>query len=779
MPHHRNTVFFLLLASFSAAAAVVFFSPPHTDQELLANYAKAKDFWDGFFSVGGWPWWTPNFLGGTSLAPSWGFMTTNLWLLIWTSVFGVTAGSKLALASCIPAAAASCYLCAFHWTGSRKTAAASAFFYAFSPGLLVRIAAVEHLVVACSMAVLPLSFYGLLRMAQAPSPRRAVLAAASVSLLALTYSKLAIVCAPVLFAFWFAETHRANTLRSHWKSEIRMSFFLPLFFLGVVPLLPSLRETTWLAFFEFSPFLEWQRAFCSKSAFHLFDRMGFFSEGFAEAFAPTTAKGGTFLGSAAVLLLLVFSIWKVSQNLAHTSRRGLGESEFFARASLSFALFCFWLSFGPYSVAGALFRALRYSVDAPHWSPLLLWGSTAALVWLIFWLVPPTQKRRHAVAAILAVAFLFVPGFRLLERLFLFQNIRAPFDFYQIPGPFFIALASGVFFSLLFERISSQILRFSLVALGVFLLLWDTADFFRTQWKNEVSANEWSDFEAAENFLATSPLPGSVMPISGRYFYLLTPFLSGRPLAQEAFQLYLQQRGFAALLLAGSVEKNIDALRLAGVGLFLRDSADQPEKKTGDAPPEYQNATFQITAIPSPLSPGFVGKNTVQAASPSFSDYQAMLQAVHFSAIPLEHPALNLSDPTVFGSVENGKLKLASEAKRSGGSPWVPLQKYRKESYEKIEVTAPESAGGWMVLTQAWHPDWIVEQAGSTRRVFRAFGALPAFEVSPGETVTFRFSPPSWYPLCAWASVFSWLALALFFLLPKKSGAVSPSSADL
>ena len=40
-----------------------------SNQELLANYAKAKDLWDLILANKGFAWWTPNYLGGAPTAP--------------------------------------------------------------------------------------------------------------------------------------------------------------------------------------------------------------------------------------------------------------------------------------------------------------------------------------------------------------------------------------------------------------------------------------------------------------------------------------------------------------------------------------------------------------------------------------------------------------------------------------------------------------------------------------------------------------------------------------
>jgi hypothetical protein len=64
-----------------AAAIFVWMRMPVSDQELLANFAKAGDFFRGVQSVGGLPWWSPNFLQGTSLAMAWGYMFSNVVML--------------------------------------------------------------------------------------------------------------------------------------------------------------------------------------------------------------------------------------------------------------------------------------------------------------------------------------------------------------------------------------------------------------------------------------------------------------------------------------------------------------------------------------------------------------------------------------------------------------------------------------------------------------------------------------------------------------------------
>jgi len=54
---------------------------PVSNQELVANFAKAGDFFRAAKSVRGIPWLSPMFMQGTSLAVAWSFMFTKAVIL--------------------------------------------------------------------------------------------------------------------------------------------------------------------------------------------------------------------------------------------------------------------------------------------------------------------------------------------------------------------------------------------------------------------------------------------------------------------------------------------------------------------------------------------------------------------------------------------------------------------------------------------------------------------------------------------------------------------------
>ena len=90
----------LLLACVAGMLAVfcwIWISQGVSDQELLANMAKAEDFFRGVGSIDGWPWWSPHFLQGTSLAFAWGTLFSSVLLMCFGVAFGAVAGGKVAV----------------------------------------------------------------------------------------------------------------------------------------------------------------------------------------------------------------------------------------------------------------------------------------------------------------------------------------------------------------------------------------------------------------------------------------------------------------------------------------------------------------------------------------------------------------------------------------------------------------------------------------------------------------------------------------------------------
>jgi dolichol-phosphate mannosyltransferase len=75
---------------------------------------------------------------------------------------------------------------------------------------------------------------------------------------------------------------------------------------------------------------------------------------------------------------------------------------------------------------------------------------------------------------------------------------------------------------------------------------------------------------------------------------------------------------------------------------------------------------------------------------------------------------------------------------------------------------------GWLVVTEAWHPDWHAYSGGESVPVYKAFGCLMAVSLEGTQgPLRFRFEEPHWYDLCVWVSGLSWLGMVgLLILMP-------------
>ncbi|MFM8981963.1 MAG: hypothetical protein ACKOLA_03485, partial [Spartobacteria bacterium] len=565
------------------------FEQPVSDQELLANFAKAGDFFRGIQSLGSWPWWSPMFQQGTSLAPAWGVMFSNALLLAGAGAFGFLAGSKVAVAACLLAGAAGMFFFLRRWTGNLTAAWLGAVFFLLNPSVLTRAVAFEHFVVIASLAVLPWVFWAVIGFLRVGTSRSAVVLGVVFSGLALAYGKTALMALPALGAFAAAEYFARERGERPSLKAVGLALGVVML-LAVLPNLPSLRETGFFAMFQLGPFEGWQQAFSSKSTLSWFDRGGFLGDGMDSGFSPTTLNGGTYLGFVVGAILAIAFL----RGSLHGNPAGRA-----ARLLLAIALGMFWLSFGPRSVIGGHFEFLRMSPGAADFTPAIAWFLLAAQVWIIFQLVPPGSLKWRWIAAVLSLIYLFVPGFRLLEWLPIYSSIRAPFDFYQVTGAVCVAGAVALATSIILSRIPALAVAVVLLAaldVGVY-----AKPFFTTKMDRAV----WSDFLEAQEFLKSSPKPGRVYPFSGRYFYLMTPWLSGRPLASEAFNNYLQQRPAAVLQASAFLaDDQLETyFRVAGVAYLLVDKTDpdmtskQKERLRKMCAVAFENSNFAVLEV--------------------------------------------------------------------------------------------------------------------------------------------------------------------------------------
>lgn len=761
----------LLVGLLLAVMGWMSWSPEATPSlESAAHLAKAKDLVMSLRSEGGLAWWSPSFLGGSPLVTNSGTLVASLWAYFWASAFGDLHVIQLAVFLLLPLCGFSMLVFARRVCGQPLMATIAALVYLLNPSLWTRISAGDFPGLL-ALAVLPLVGWSILFLAQNPSPLSGLLCGLLCSLLAVTHSKAALLAAPGLVVFGLWSLWKYRGVAAWIQPRVWVPGGVAIFLLGVVPNLPSLREAGSAVLFEFGPLGGWQQTFSLKSALHFFDRLGMTSADFRGDFAVSNIAGATYLGLVPLLALAAILILRKKFFTFEMARLA---SAF--RVSVALALFCFWLSHGPFSVFSGTLRALEASTLAPDVFPAILWVLLAVQGWVVVALLPETMPLRKLVAILLLTVYLLVPGFETLSWLPLYSSLRAPFDFYQVAGIVWAALASGVAIGLILDQLPSRKTRTAVLVIAAAIWGVDFSGHLGLAAKRALDPRVMPDFYEAAESLRTNSQPGSVTAISGRYFYLQLPHLTGRPMVQEAFQSYLQQRGLAALLTAGtaSIGDYLESQRLAGVGFILLDlkDPDLPKEFVVELqkrlPGIFKNDHFEILALEGILAPAFRAKNAVLLTSTDFLDIAASLDASYknFAAIGPVLPGVSA------GTIADGKLTLTKDFESKTGAAFDPLpaEEVRRLTPGSFEVTSP-GGGGWLVIPEAWHRDWQVSADGVPQILFIGFGGLLAAEAGEKpQTLTFQFTPPWWYPVCAVVGILAWIAavgLVLLLLIPR------------
>lgn len=747
--------------ALSALLTLFWLRQPVSNQELLANFAKAGDFWEAAKSVRGIPWWSPMFMQGTSLAMDWSFMLTNAVMLLFSLPLGFLVGPKVAAAVCLGFGALGMFFFLRRYTKKDIAAALGAILFLCFPSVLTRAVHFEHFVVVVSLALLPWVFWSLCGFLQSPSTQSAVIFSVCFSALTLAYGKTGLMALPVLLAFAGTEyflTEKEKRPQGRLLALVAFSIFA----LSIVPNLPALREVGFITMFQLGSFDGWQRAFSTKSALSWLDRNRILGQGMAQGFAPTTLNGGTYAGIA---VLIIFAIALLRGALYQTL---VGRN---ARLFLGLSLFTFWLSFGPRGVVRGHFDFLEMSIGAADFIPALAWFLLGIQVWIIFCLINPQSPMSKGLTAGLAAGYLIVPGFRLIEFIPLYKNIRAPFDFYQVTGAVCLIAATAITAGALLETIRSRKWKAGLVvAIGLLALL-DSLPYARPIFSPQMKPKVFSDFLEAQNFLKSAPQPGRVYPFSGRYFYLLTPWISGRPLVSEAFNNYLQQRG--AALLQGSAFLNdslMDSyMRIAGVAYLLIDKTDPDTPKDLQTrlrsrfSTAFENTNMLVLSVSGSMGWGFLAQEFLQTSSNRPEVAVAALGSAAYNFATIQMTGIDLNEQGFRGRIIEGRITPKEGSIITEGQAFQPLTKKEGGNYHETTFE-PAGQSGWLIFNQAWHPDWVAVVDGKTKKPHCAFLAFSAIKTDGTQEVRFEFRPPWWYNICLYIGFAAWVGASGFLL---------------
>lgn len=755
--------FALFLAAYVAVIAMRWLPEPLTGGELAGHAAKIAALLD-LLRSGDFAWF-PGYLTGSPTATTLSFaLAVPVYapglLLAADPIVGmkVTALVLLALGG-IAAFAFGRRLAQDGWSGFAVGVA-----YLLAPQILLRAGWQEHMTILVAVPLVPLAFLAMLRVAERGSPYDAVLLGVTISAALLAWAKMgATLVLPLgVFALWLFATRpsaRAHLLRgAAWAIPTTL-------LLGVLPLLPLLRERGFMTVFELDPFAQWQGVYSAKTATAWVDRAGDLFAVLPRPFAID--GGGYYLGLVGLLAvaLTIFLTWR-------SAPRELAAMRLF----LLLALGLFWVSFGPRNVLQGHFEFLGVARDFPDWGIPLHWLALAAPGVIIFWCLPPRRWRPVAFAVLFGI-YLFVPAFRLLERLPLYADLRAPDSFWILNGTFAWSVASALSLVFVLRRLPRPRLVPLAAIAALLLATFDFSAYFRDFTEAGLDAGTRTDFRATTDQLRDGA--GRVLFISGRYFSLDVPNLTGRGLSTEALNRYLMPATTARLQTASRISATdmIAYLRLSGIGDVVIEKRDPDVSSAIPAwfrailPRRTENDGFLVFSNPLSLHPAFFGASAVPAAA-GYEEYVDALRLAKTNHLTIAAPdGLPLDDLPGITTDEAASARPAADLVRV--APAAP------RTAGRVPLTPPGRAG-WLVLSESWHPDWTALVDGVPAVVYRAAGGFPAVPITAAtRAVEFRFLPPAWYSACLGTGAISWTAaLAFLALVPLIPAARRPLLAD-
>jgi len=697
------------------------------------------------------------------------------WLtrLLLTPIFGAFISQKLLILAFLPFAFGTMRLFLLRLKVASAEASLGALLYLVMPSMLVAIGIYEHWTVGLCFVFTPLILRGILAVAEESSPREIVGLGLAASALALSYTKIAVTMSPIL-VLWTLESLRQNPSNLR-KALVGYAGALVVAGLtAILILLPGSREFGFAAGFLFNPVDGWKHHYSFKTPLLWIDLWGVLTKG----------GDGNLTGDAAMFWIGLVPLAALSLAL------GLGSlSEWRAsRIGRWFLVLtaCWlvgtWFSSGPDGLLLGHINVLKTAQGLPDTSIPILWLSFIWLGWMIYRTASQLLSNQPFwVPALVAAVVLVVPVFRIAEFLPLFGDIRAPESFWSVGGFCCLAAALGMAFWMLFTEVIAVRWRQPVAIVVGVLMVAELYPVHSAYWTRGMERQLFTEYDQAAAFLKTAPLQGRVHPLSGRYFYLTLPEKSGRAVDSESLLRHFQLKWVRHLEAAGNASG--DAIRsylnLAGVAYILLDKEDPfSPKQMQDFfrsvyPVVFENRYFAVLVNPETLYPAFLAHDFVALPPDGYALAPAVLQLLPKNLITVEtsQAANGISG---FAGQANGtnQLALLPQYQTQNGQPFakVPLVGNRMDDYQRMTYQVPTDASGWLVVSEAYHPDWTVAIDGKPAQTTRAEAALLGTYVPTGShEVVFRFKAPVWYGLSLNLGILFWvISLAALLYLPSK-----------
>ena len=203
---------------------------------------------------------------------------------------------------------------------------------------------------------------------------------------------------------------------------------------------------------------------------------------------------------------------------------------------------------------------------------------------------------------------------------------------------------------------------------------------------------------------------------------------------------------------------------VAGVSHILIDKRDPDtsgvlqETLRSLAPAVFENDHFVVLENSRAFYPAAFAMNSFSIDEPPAEIASRSLKAA-------ANGVMAVSRRTKFGDKDE---ILASVGGAASSNPMrrVPPETIVRKNTERIDIN-PQGEIGWMIIPEAFHPDWKATQGDRALEIAKAYGALLAVRFDgANDPVTVAFHPPWWYFACIWTSLSGWFGVALL-LLPR------------
>ena len=769
----RRQVVFLwgLIGLFVCVAAIGWLPQPPSNEEMGGDLGRVSDWLTAGFTKNGL-WWTPAYLMGHSMSVfavacvSQFFMTA--FICLGTLLNAPLVGLKIYNLMILLLAGWGMHRWIQEQTGNPSSGALAALFYVLGPLITLRTCILEHSAMAMAFVFVPWIFRGISILTKRKSFKEVFILGFCAAGLALSYTKVAILMVPLcllwaLTSLPWTQKGRIPGIFAHWIASLAFSLLLTLPFL-----IPSVRDFKMMAAFLLDPFEGWQEAYAYRSALALVDLWKVFLPGPSEAIFRNSQN----FNYGLVPMVILF--WGLTAKRVDLFRKSaVGRS---AVILVLIGLMALWFASGTKSILAGLSLFLAGAQGVRDWVlPLAL--AIFLIQVLMVWSCGNELVGKRT-GWILMLIFLLFPGFRLIELLPFCGDIRAPEAFWSVGGysAWVAALAIFAGQGLLHFSVFRQVL-----VLMAFLVV-DGVPVLTAYFNRGLPKELFQSYNSVCEKIRQSGQEGRILPMSGRYFYLTLPQKTGMPISTEAAGRHFQMKWIRYLENAGNTtpENLRNYLNVAGVSYIWIDRQDP------DTPPNlqqyfqqlfpqtFQDEFFTILLNPGSFYPAFLANQGAVVPRGSYDGAASFLELsrLNFVAVESENvPPSELPEVAAIMGKSAGEFDLSPEFRDRKGDPFqrVTADAPRLSNYGAMSFSVPtRSAKSWLVICEAFHPDWRAFWNNRNVPVCRAIGGLLAIPC-PAESgaVRLEYCPPIWYYISYSFGIATWVSALVFLGLSK------------